>query len=97
MRAVNRAELGSESQAGALEVVEPQGAFYLFPSIHRWWMDSETFCTRLIRDGCVALVPGSCFGAEGYVRLSYCCAQDQLEEGLDRLEAFLNKLTKEKQ
>ena len=74
-----------------MEVVEPQGAFYLFPSIRRWGMDSETFCTRLIREGGVALVPGSCFGAEGYVRLSYCCDDRTLEEGLNRLEAFLER------
>ena len=74
-----------------MEVVEPQGAFYLFPSIRRWGMDSETFCTRLIREGGVALVPGSCFGAEGYVRLSYCCDDRTLEEGLNRLEAFLGR------
>ena len=80
-----------------LPVNKPEGAFYIFPCIRRFGMSSEEFCTRLIQEGGLALVPGSCFGAEGYVRLSYCCAQDQLEEGLDRLEAFLNKLTKEKQ
>ena len=70
----------------------PEGAFYAFPSIRRWGMDSETFCTRLIREGGVGLVPGSCFGCEGHVRLSYCGDPDQLVLGLDRLEAFLARL-----
>ena len=80
-----------------LPVNKPEGAFYIFPCIRQFGMSSEEFCTRLIQESGLALVPGSCFGSEGYVRLSYCCAQDQLEEGLDRLEAFLNQLTKEKQ
>ena len=68
------------------------GAFYVFVDISRFFMDSETFCTRLIQEGGVAAVPGSCFGTEGFIRLSYCCAQEALEQGLDRLEAFIQKL-----
>ena len=75
-----------------LPVNKPKGAFYIFPCIKQFGMSSEEFCTRLIQEGGLALVPGSCFGSEGYVRLSYCCADDQLEEGLDRLEAFLKTL-----
>ena len=75
-----------------LPVNKPEGAFYIFPCIKQFGMSSEEFCTRLIQEGGLALVPGSCFGSEGYVRLSYCCADDQLEEGLDRLEAFLKTL-----
>lgn len=52
-----------------LPLVEPQGAFYAFPSIERFGLSSEEFCTRLIQEAGVALVPGSCFGAEGFVRL----------------------------
>ena len=70
----------------------PMGAFYVFVDISRFFMDSETFCTRLIQEGGVAAVPGSCFGTEGFIRLSYCCAQEALEQGLDRLEAFIQKL-----
>lgn len=75
-----------------LRAPKPEGAFYIFLDIRPFGMDSETFCTRLIREAGVAMVPGSCFGAEGFVRLSYCCADDQLRLGMDRLERFLGTL-----
>lgn len=78
--------------AMGLEVVEPQGAFYAFPRIERFGMSSEEFCTRLIQEAGVALVPGSCFEAEGYARLSYCCSMESIEEGLNRLETFIGTL-----
>ena len=75
-----------------LDVVEPDGAFYVFPSIEKFGMSSDEFCTRLIAEKGVALVPGSCFAAEGFVRLSYCCSMENLEEGLNRLAAFVQTL-----
>ncbi len=75
-----------------LSVVEPEGAFYVFPSIEKFSMTSDEFCTRLISEAGVALVPGSCFAAEGFVRLSYCCSMENLVEGLNRLELFVRKL-----
>ena len=47
---------------------------------------------RAIREAGVALVPGTCFGAEAFVRLSYCVSDDDLETGLDRLEKFVTAL-----
>ena len=73
----------------------PEGAFYIFVDIRPFGMDGESFCTRAIREAGVATVPGSCFGAEGFVRLSYCCGQEQLAQGMDRLEAFLKRLSKD--
>lgn len=70
----------------------PEGAFYVFPDIRRYGLGSDEFCTRLIREGGLAAVPGSCFGAEGHIRLSYCYSDPQLQTALDRLEAFLGKL-----
>ena len=70
----------------------PEGAFYVFPDIRRYGLSSDEFCTRLIREGGLAAVPGSCFGADGHIRLSYCYSDYQLQTALDRLEAFLNKL-----
>ena len=60
--------------------------------ISRFGLDSAAFCTRMIREAGVAAVPGSCFGAEGYIRLSYCCSDENLQEGLNRMEAFLKTL-----
>ena len=71
---------------------KPEGAFYVFPDISEFGMGSEAFCLRLIREGKVAAVPGSCFGTEGYIRLSYCYSDTELKRGLDRLEVFVNKL-----
>ena len=71
---------------------EPKGAFYVFPDITKFGMDSGEFCTRLIKEAKVATVPGSCFGAEGHIRISYCCSDENLKKGMDRLEQFLLKL-----
>ncbi len=71
---------------------EPEGAFYLFVDISRFGLSSEEFCTRMIREAAVAAVPGSCFGAEGFVRISYCCGLKELERGLNRMESFLQEL-----
>ena len=43
----------------------------------------------LPQDAGVAAVPGTVFGAEGYVRMSYCCSMEHLQEAMDRLERFL--------
>ena len=72
---------------------KPEGAFYVFVDISRFGLTDETFCTRMISEGKLAAVPGSCFGAEGYIRLSYCYADEELKRGLDRLERFIEKIT----
>ena len=71
----------------------PEGAFYVFPKIAQFGMGSEEFCTRMIREGKVAAVPGSCFGSDEHIRLSYCYSMAELEKGLDRMAAFILKLT----
>ena len=75
-----------------LSFPEPEGAFYIFPSIEKFSIPSEEFCIRMIKEGGVAAVPGSCFGAEGYIRLSYCYSDEELKTGLDRMEQFINTL-----
>ena len=75
-----------------LSFPEPQGAFYVFADIRKFGMTSDEFCTRLIREAKVAVVPGSCFGTEGFVRICYCYADEELQTGLDRLEAFIQQL-----
>ena len=75
-----------------LDFPAPEGAFYIFPDISRFGMDSETFCTRLIQEAGVACVPGSCFRGEGHIRISYCYSDSELEEGLNRLETFIQTI-----
>ena len=75
-----------------LPTVEPEGAFYAFPQVGVTGLSSDEFCERAIREAGVALVPSTCFGTEGYARLSYCVADDDLDEGLHRLGTFVKGL-----
>ena len=78
--------------AMGLSYPQPQGAFYVFPDIRKFGLRSDAFCQRLIQQGKLAAVPGSCFGVEGFLRLSYCYREQELEKGMDRLENFLATL-----
>lgn len=73
---------------------EPQGAFYLFPSIQHTGLTSEEFCEKLLFSQRVAAVPGDAFGAsgEGFIRVSYCYSIKHLEEALRRIRLFLETL-----
>ena len=75
-----------------LSFPRPEGAFYVFPDISRHGLPDEEFCTRMITEAKVAAVPGSCFGCPGHIRISYCCGDEDIEKGLDRLEYFLQTL-----
>ena len=77
-----------------LSCFDPQGAFYVFPSIQSTGLSSEEFCERLLRSQKVAVVPGSAFGesGEGFVRISYSYSVDHLVEALKRIERFLQEL-----
>ncbi len=70
----------------------PEGAFYVFPSIAQFGLDSETFCTKMIREAGIAVVPGTCFYADGYIRLSYCNSDAVIAEAMDRIEKFVSTL-----
>ena len=65
-----------------------QGAFYLFPNISSFGLDDLTFCERLLDEQKVAAVPGSAFGAPGFLRISYAPADEPLQKGVDRLGKF---------
>lgn len=75
-----------------LEVQEPEGAFYMFINIEKYGMDSLAFCEKMLKEGLVGLIPGCYFGTEGYMRLSYCYSDEDLKEGLDRIEKFIKTL-----
>ena len=75
-----------------LEVQEPEGAFYMFINIKKFGMDSLTFCEKMLKEGLVGLIPGCYFDCEGYMRLSYCYSDEDLKEGLDRIEKFIKTL-----
>ncbi len=69
-----------------------QGAFYLFPNIANFGLSSQEFCARLLEKEKVAAVPGSAFGAEGYVRLSYATSDAIIARGLERMGRFCASL-----
>ncbi len=73
---------------------EPEGAFYIFPSIQKYMEDDEEFCDRLLRAKKVAVVPGSAFGesGRGHIRISYSYSMMHLETAMDRIEEFVNEL-----
>ena len=73
---------------------EPEGAFYVFPSIKAFGLTSEEFATRLLHEEKVAIVPGTAFGdcGEGFMRISYAYSLERLKEALDRIEKFVERL-----
>lgn len=75
------------------EVVKPEGAFYLFPSIKKYGMSSYEFAIKLLQEAGVACVPGDAFSSygEGYLRLSYAYSMEILEEGCNRIERFIRE------
>ncbi len=84
----------SELRNMGLEVNEPKGAFYVFPSIKKFNMSSEEFCLKLLNEEKIACVPGSSFGigGEGYIRISYCYSMEELKKALLGLKKFINKI-----
>ena len=76
-----------------LTCFEPEGAFYVFPSVAVTGLSSEEFCQKLLMEKHVAVVPGSAFGkcGEGYVRISYCYSLKHITEAMNRIEEFLRE------
>jgi len=70
------------------------GAFYLFPNISSFGLKDVDFCAKLLEQEKVAAVPGSAFGAEGYLRLSYATSDEVIAKGLVRLARFCAGLKK---
>ena len=80
---------------------KPEGAFYLFPNISYYLHtkskilkveNSFDFAMHLLYEAHLAVVPGSAFGKEGYLRLSYATSMDHLHEAIFRLKKALNKI-----
>jgi aspartate aminotransferase len=84
-----------------LTCTEPQGAFYLFVNVEKTFSrtfkdavvaDSDHLAALLLEHYLLALVPGTGFGAPGFVRLSYATSLENIRRGFDRLESFLKEL-----
>ncbi|MDY5153490.1 Aspartate/methionine/tyrosine aminotransferase [Actinobaculum suis] len=85
-------------QIEGFEVIEPQGAFYVFVGVEAWLgrqlrgvtiTSSQVLADLLLEHAEVALVPGEAFGAPGYLRFSYSLSDADLEEGCARITKLL--------
>jgi len=74
-----------------LSVPWPRGAFYAFPDVSAWIDErgSTGFCEDLLEEQDLAVVPGSAFGVDDHVRLSYATSIGNIEKALARLGKFL--------
>ncbi|MCL2144674.1 MAG: pyridoxal phosphate-dependent aminotransferase [Endomicrobia bacterium] len=81
--------------------IKPNGAFYVFPNVSK--LIGKTFDGKVIKNDMdiadyllekakIAVVPGSSFGAEGYIRLSYATSIKLIEEGMNRLQSAIGSL-----
>ena len=79
-----------------LSCFEPEGAFYVYPNISGFGMNSNEFCERLLREEKVAIVPGTAFGdcGEGFARISYAYSVKHINTALEKMEKFVNKYKK---
>ena len=74
-----------------LSLAVPEGAFYVFPSVSALGMGSQEFCSRLLEEQRVAVIPGDAFGAcgEGYIRCSYAYSEEMITKCLQRIALFV--------
>jgi aspartate aminotransferase len=85
-----------------IECINPEGAFYVFPSCkgclgksHNELGDIKTdtdFVSKLLESTGVAVVQGSAFGLEGFFRISYATSMKNLEKAVKRISEFCSKL-----
>ncbi|AOY78419.1 pyridoxal phosphate-dependent aminotransferase [Clostridium formicaceticum] len=83
-----------------LSCITPKGAFYVMMNISKWIgkeikgykvNNSIDFAEILLENTKVAIVPGIAFGADNFMRLSYATSLENIQEGLNRIDDFLNK------
>lgn len=75
-----------------LTCFDPQGAFYIFPSIQSTGLSSNDFCEKLLMEQKVAVVPGTAMGncGEGFIRVSYAYSIKQINTAVERIQKFLD-------
>ena len=75
-----------------VRLVAPQGAFYAFPDVSDWGLDSMSLCNRLLDEVGLAVVPGVAFGDDRCIRLSCAASNAAIQDGLERLSTFVAQL-----
>jgi aspartate/methionine/tyrosine aminotransferase len=82
------------NQIEGIDCVRPAGAFYVFPNVKSFGWKVKKLADHLLQNAKVAVLGGTAFGAsgEGYLRLSYAASEDNLREGVRRMQEALAKL-----
>ncbi len=77
-----------------VELDPPQGAFYVFPDVSAYNIESYDLVMRILENTSVVTAHGSAFGkyGEGFLRLCYAVSEERIEEALQRLDKYLPKL-----
>ena len=77
-----------------ISCIKPEGAFYLFPNVKKamaatGYANVDDFAAALLEEALVAVIPGSGFGADENIRLSYATSMENLERAIERIAAFI--------
>lgn len=81
--------------------IKPEGAFYIMANISNFIgkeycglkiNDSVTFANKLLEEEKVAVIPGAAFGLDNFIRLSYATSMETIDEGIERIGQFIDKL-----
>ena len=82
------------SKIYGVRFLKPIGAFYIFPNISTFGMSSREFAMLLLEKARIVVVPGTAFGelGEGYIRMSYSVSRGKLEEAMERIIEFVEKI-----
>jgi aminotransferase len=80
--------------SAGIECFKPEGAFYVFANVGGFGMTSEEFCTKLLYEAGVAIVPGTAFGecGEGFARVSYAYSVNHISTAIEKINEFVKKL-----
>ena len=81
--------LAELAQIPHVNVEKPQGTFYAFADFSHYNASSQELSKFLLEKALVAVVPGKAFGAEGYLRISFCADRASIEEGIRRIRRTL--------
>jgi len=80
-----------------IRCVPPHGAFYAYPNVGHYLKknslgDTSVLAERLLHEAHVAVVPGTAFGTQEHLRISYATSLEHIDEGLRRMAAFFSKI-----
>lgn len=94
--------IGALTEIEGVKISKPGGAFYAFPDVSSFLQgqlvyegqpirDDLTLCEYLLREAHISVVPGSAFGADGYVRFSFATSLERIQEGIRRFREALGR------